>query len=254
MGKENILITGSRGFIGTHLCRGLIREGYTVLELTDDIRNINIISAPIVIHLAAILPQNSNDPFLLFDINARGTLKLLEAAHRGGVKQFIYASTMSVYSEPQYLPVDEKHPTHPTTIYGASKLAGEVMCGAYSNLMDITILRYGGAYGEGQHEHTAMYKFTAQAKKNEPITIYGDGSQTSDFTHIGDIVRGTILAIGKKPGIYNIGSGKETSVKELAEKIIKNTKSKSEIVFQDKTDRPFRFYMDITKAKNELEL
>ena len=159
---------------------------------------------------------------------------------------------MSVYSEPpQYLPVDETHPTNPLTIYGVSKLTGELFCNAYSKDIDITILRYGGAYGEGQHKHNAVYRFIKQAQNNQPITIYGNGRQTTDFIHISDIVNGTILVMEKnKPGTYNLGSGEETSIKELAKKIVKLTNSESKIFLDKKnTNRPFRFVLDVKKAR-----
>ena len=248
---KNILITGATGFIGSYLCKELTKKGYVVFGLassgrTDSIKtllkeknfhfkiinilNFNSISKIIkekkidtIFHLAAILPQKNDleNPFSVFNINALGTLNLLGAAYNNKVKKFIYASTMSVYSEPpQYLPVDETHPTNPLTIYGVSKLTGELFCNAYSKAIDITILRYGGAYGEGQHKHNAVYRFIKQAQNNQPITIYGNGRQTTDFIHISDIVNGTILVMEKnKPGTYNLGSGEETSIKKLAKKI-----------------------------------
>jgi UDP-glucose 4-epimerase len=288
MNSENkILITGATGFIGSHLSRELVEKDYSVFGLFSedkisnkiinlltekkkfclekgDIRNFEKINQivkkndiGIIIHLAAILPGDKEieDPFNFFEINARGTLNLLNIAYKNKIKRFIYSSTNSVYSEPpEYLPVDENHPTRPPTIYGVSKLEGELYCGVYSKEIDITVLRYCGAYGKVQDEHYATYRFVKQALNNEPITIYGDGSQTTDFTHIDDIIQGTILAMEKnKPGIYNISSGKETSIKELAEKIISITNSKSKISFIDKeTNKPFRFFLNIEKARNNL--
>jgi len=279
--KINILVTGATGFIGSHLCEELVKKKYNVFGLSSlnnfqniksllrqkkihllrgDIRNLNFLKKIIkkhqiktIFHLAAVLPGKNDldNPFLLFEVNAKGTLNLLNAAYLTGVKKFIYASSSSVYSEPaQYLPVDENHPTRPSTIYGISKLEGELYCNSYSKAMNITILRYCGAYGKGQDSHYATYRFINQALNNEPITIYGDGRQTSDFTYINDIVQGTILAMEKnKPGIYNISSGKETSIIDLAQKIIKLTDSKSKIILSKKnTNRPFRFFLDISKA------
>lgn len=260
----NILVTGAAGFIGSHLCRALIQKKYNVFPLKGDIRNLDFLKKIIkkhriktIFHLAAALPRDNDikDPFLLFEVDARGTLNLLNAAYLGGVKKFIYASSNSVYSEPpEYLPVDENHPTRPLTIYGASKLAGELYCNVYSKAINMTILRYCGAYGEGQDKHYATYRFVAQALDNKPITIYGNGGQTSDFTYIEDIVQGTILAMEKnKPGIYNISSGEEASIRDLAKKIIKLTGSKSKIILTGKdTDRSFRFYLDISKARKIL--
>ncbi len=279
--KINILITGATGFIGSHLCKELTLKKYNVFGLSPsnnfqniksllkqkkfhllrgDIRNLNFLKRTIkkhqikiIFHLAAALPHGDDikDPFLLFEVNARGTLNLLNAAHLNGVEKFIYASSSSVYSEPsEYLPVDENHPTCPSTIYGISKLEGELYCNAYSKVMNVIVLRYCGAYGVGQDEHYATYRFVKQALKNEPITIYGDGKQSSDFTYIEDIVRGTILAMEKnKPGIYNISSGEETSIRDLAKKIINLTNAKSKIILTKKnTNRPFRFFLNTSKA------
>jgi UDP-glucose 4-epimerase len=281
----NILVTGATGFMGSHLCRELIQRGYTVFGLSHsgriqninsllnqkefhlqrgDIRDVNTLSEiikvnniKVIFHLAAQLPQGEdlNNPFLCFDINARGTLNLLNAAYLNGVDKFIYASTMSVYSEPpKYLPVDETHPVQPSTIYGVSKLEGELYCNVYSKAMNIVVLRYGGAYGNGQPKRNAIATFINQALNNMPITIYGDGTQTSEFVYVKDVVQGTLLALEKnKTGIYNIGSGEEMRVRDLAKRIINFTDSKSEIVLVDKdTDRPFRFVLDITKARKDL--
>ena len=280
----NILVTGATGFIGSHLCKELIQRGYTVFGLSHsggiqniksllnqkefhlqrgDIRDVNILSdiikvnnIKVIFHLAAQLPhgEDINNPFLCFDINARGTLNLLNAA-LNNVDKFIYASSMSVYSEPpEYLPVDEKHSVRPSTIYGVSKLEGELYCNVYSKAMNIVVLRYGGAYGKGQPKHNAIPTFINQALNNMPITIYGDGTQTSEFVYVKDVVQGTLLALEKnKTGVYNIGSGEDMRIRDLAKRIIEHTNSKSEIVLVDKdTDRPFRFVLDITKSRKVL--
>lgn len=281
----NTFVTGATGFIGSHLCKELIRRGYTVFGLSQsgrihniksllnqkefhlqsgNIRDVRVLSdiirvnnIKVVFHLAAQLPQGENldNPFLCFDINARGTLNLLNVAYLNGVNKFIYASTMSVYSEPpKYLPIDEKHPVQPSTIYGVSKLEGELYCNIYSKAMNIVVLRYGGAYGNGQPKHKVVPAFISQALYNRPITIYGDGTQTSDFVYVNDIVQGTLLALEKgKTGVYNIGSGEDMRIRDLAEQIIELTNSKSEIILTDKgTDRPFRFILDIAKARKNL--
>jgi UDP-glucose 4-epimerase len=281
----NVLVTGATGFIGSHLCKELIQREYTVFGLSHtgriqniksllsqkefylqrgDIQDVKILSEIIknnnirvIFHLAAQLPRGEgiNDPFLFFATNAKGTLNLLNAAHLNGVDKLIYASSMSVYSEPpKYLPVDEKHSVRPSTIYGVSKLEGELYCNVYSKAMNIVVLRYGGAYGKGQPKHNAIPTFVNQALNNMPITIHGDGTQTSEFVYVKDVVQGTLLALEKnKTGVYNIGSGEEMSVRDLAKRIINFTDSKSEIVLVDKdTDRPFRFVLDITKARKDL--
>lgn len=278
--KENILITGATGFIGSHISKELVKRGYLVfgLSLVDenhkeiyllkgDIRDLNTLYNVIkenkiktVLHLAALIPhkESLHNPFLCFDVNARGTLNLLNAAYLNGVDKFIYTSTMSVYSEPpRYLPVDENHPTQPSTIYGASKLEGELYCNIYSSAMNMVVLRYGGVYGKGQQESNATIvamRFIKQALNNEPITIYGDGNQSSDFLYIEDMLQGTFLALEKNiTGVYNIGGGEEISIIDLAKRIINLTNSRSKIVFINKnTNRPFRFVLDIKKAQKIL--
>jgi len=281
----NIFVTGATGFIGSHLCRELIRRGYHVFALshsgrinniksllpqkefylqTGDIRDVDMMRSimkdnniKVVFHLAAKLPDGDglSDPFSFFDINARGMLNTLHAAYLSNVDRFIYASTMSVYSEPpQYLPVDENHPVQPSTAYGATKLAGELCCNLYSEVMGIVVLRYSGVYGQYQYKQDAIPAFIDQALNNKPITIHGDGRQTSDYVYIKDVVQGTLLAWEKnKPGVYNIGSGEETSVIDLAKRIVNFTNSKSEIALTNvDTERPFRFVLDITKSRKIL--
>jgi len=281
----NILVTGATGFIGSHLCQELIQKGHQVFALSRSGRTHNIESllrhkefhlqtgdiqdagmmrniikntrVKAIFHLAAQLPSDSdiNNPLLRFDTNARGTLSVLNAAYLNDVDKFIYSSSMSVYSEPpQYLPVDESHPVQPSTIYGVAKLTGELYCNLYSKAMNIVVLRYSGAYGRGERESNAIPTFIHQALNNRPIAIDGDGSQTSDFVYIDDVVQGTLLAWeNNNPGVYNIGSGEEISVRELAERIINIANSKSEVVLTDRdTERPFRFFLDIAKAQKVL--
>ena len=281
----NILVTGATGFIGSHLCKELIQRGHHVFALshsgrtrntesllrhkefrlqTGDIQDTDTMRDMVknnrietIFHLAAQLPSDSDidNPLLCFDTNTRGTLNILNAACLNDVDKFIYSSTMSVYSEPpQYLPVDESHPVQPSTVYSAAKLAGELCCSLYSRAMNIVMLRYSGAYGRGERESNAIPTFINQALNNRPVTIDGDGTQTSDFVYIDDVIQGTLLAWEKnKHGVYNIGSGEELSVRELAERIINISNSKSEVALSGKaTERPFAFFLDVTKSQEAL--
>ncbi len=281
----NILVTGATGFIGSHLCREMVRRGNSIFALshsgktdkvqqllqekrfhllTGDILDADMITDIIrdngitdVFHLAARLPDgDSIDDFqAFFDTNTRGTFNLLQAASRSKVDSFVYASTIDVYSEPPgYLPVDEKHPAKPSTIYGVTKLTGELYTSLYADKMSMMILRYAVVYGKFGPEKNAIPVFTKQALHNDHITIHGDGNQSNDFIHVDDVVTGTILAWEKDmPGIYNIGSGQETKVIDLAEKIKSITGSKSEMTFTgDNTEKPFRFVLDIGKSRKIL--
>ena len=278
----SILVTGATGFIGSYLCRELLNRGFEVNGLTHSGRtdNINDLlahrtfhlhtgdiqdtgmlknlltdnSIDTVFHLAAKLPAGTDkqDPLPCLNVNAAGTVSMLRAAAACGVKAFIYTSTMSVYSEPpDYLPVNEVHSTKPSTIYGIAKLAGESCCRLYETDIKIIILRYGGVYGKHHGESDAVAIFAKQALRDQPLTIYGDGKQSSDFMYIDDAVEGTLLAwIKNEAGIYNIGSGQETSIYKLAELIQKVSKSESEIVLTGElTDRPFQFVLDISRAR-----
>jgi UDP-glucose 4-epimerase len=281
----NVLVTGATGFIGSYLCREMLRRGNDVFALshsgktgkvrdllrdnrfhlvTGDILDADMMTGIIgdngitdVFHLAARLPDGGGDDVFqgYFNVNTQGTLNLLHAASRHNVKNFVYASTMCVYSEPpQYLPVNESHPVSPPSPYGITKLAGELMCDMFSGRMRLIILRYGGVYGPYQYEKDVIPVFLERALHNNEITVYGDGQQSTDFVYIDDVVNGTIMAWEKgEPGVYNIASGEETRIIDLAEKIKGITGSGSEITLSGKsTDRPFRFVMDIEKARKNL--
>ncbi len=283
--NKNVLVTGASGFIGSHLCEELIRKRYTVFALVRSAKGGNLRSLPksgrlrvrkgsiadskfldkvikannigAILHLAAALP-NANDlenPLPGFRANAEGTLNILRAAAANGVKNFIYASTMSVYAEPpSRLPVGEGHPLAPSTIYSVGKLAGELLCNVYAPRMRITVLRYGGAYGPRQPDTKVIPRFVKQARAGLPLTLLGSGRQTTDFVYVGDIVDGTIRALEKnKPGTYNLGGGKEHSIRGVANLIIAMTGSRSSVASSGKdADRPFRFFLNITKARRNL--
>jgi len=281
----SILVTGATGFIGSHLCRELVRHGLNVYGQsysgnTANItallqeKNFHLVIADIrdskasyrlmednnievIFHLAAQLPQitDFDNPFLSFDINARGTLNLIHAAFLNNIDRFIYSSSIDVYSEPPlYLPVDEKHSTRPHTHYGIGKLEGELYTQLYERRISITVLRYSIVYGRGGKQGGAVNQFIHHALKNEPLRINGDGEQSNDFVYVKDVVKANLLSLEKnEPGIFNIGSGEETSIKALAQSVLQLTGASSEIVFtREETNRPYRFALDISRAKQTL--
>jgi len=275
-----ILVTGATGLVGSRLCKRLVSEGYEVVGLTHNRGNIviesllecgnfNVVQGDVrkqsdvwgifneykiktVFHTAAQLPYTPDKD--LVGVNVAGTYNLLKLSHVYGVGEFIYASSMGVYSDPpNYLSIDEIHPTQPSTEYGKTKYTGELLCNRYKDSMMITILRFAGVYGLSSEKNRAVNNFIRNALNNEPLTVDGDGSQSSDFVYVDDIIKGIYLAWqNHTPEIYNIGSGRDITIKELAKMIIKLTGSKSEIVFNgEQIERPFRFYLDIAKAKED---
>jgi len=274
-----ILVTGASGLIGSHLCRRLALDGYPVVGLFHNTANpklFGVSAAPpfesergdirdlpgirrilvnrkvrTVFHLAAHVPYRDNPDFI--GANSEGTSNMLLACLHSKVEEFIYASSTSVYSSPPYyLPVKESHPTDPNNLYGRTKLYGEQFCELVGDNMRTTVVRYAGVYGSGMADRIVS-TLVCSALRDNPITMFGDGNNSSDFVYVDDIVEGTILAWRKQVHeTYNIGSGQETNIATLAHKIIDLTGSKSKVSFSGEADRPFRFVADISKARNEL--
>lgn len=196
-----------------------------------------------------------DDPVKPHEVNATGTLNLLEAARDSGVKKIINASSSSVYGTVEYLPFDEDHPRRPVSPYGVSKLAAEEYCRVFSELYGLRTvsLRYFTVYGPRMRPDLAISIFTRKALANEPITIFGDGTKTRDFTYIEDIVRANLIAMQKGAGPYNIGGGHRVSIRTLAETIIETTGSASEIGYADavKGDAEHTF-ADTKQAEGDL--
>ena len=240
------LVTGGAGFIGSHLCDRLIKEGHEVLsvdtlrsgyernvngyenkaiDITDS-HSLGLIfeefKPDVVFHNAASKKRVSElFPSTDLQINGFGTLNLLTLSLEYGVKKFIHASTGSVYGRHKgVLHVDI--PTNPVSFYGVSKLAGEKYVKMFNTEfgLNTTILRYFHVYGERQESGQyggviAIWK--RQLELGEKITIFGDGLQTRSFTHVLDVVESNIRAVDCQPGwVLNIASGEEITLKEVA--------------------------------------
>lgn len=228
-----------------------LRNG-RIKDLIDVLRDKRIEA---VIHTAAHVPYTPDKDYE--GVNVGGTAKLLTACNAACVSVFVFASSISVYScPPAYLPVDEVHPTRSDGGYSASKITGEKMCmSSYGiekhGIERVVIVRYSGVFGSGG-AHRVISKFTQAALSGEPITVDGDGEQSGDFVYADDAAEGALLALKSGNGIYNIGSGQETKLVDLAKTIRELSGSQSEIVLSGATERPFRFYTDIGKANREL--
>jgi len=271
---ERILITGGAGFIGHHLVSKLLSQrqhriividnlstgrkenlfssesksvinGTPVSFYEEDILNTDRIfnifkheGADTCIHLAAktsVLDSITN-PYCTVDVNVMGTLNVLEACSKHGVKNFIFVSSAAVYGEPQKLPISEQDPLCPLSTYGASKVAGEALVSSYGNtgkVENAISLRIFNVYGEGQSIDYAgvITAFIERLSKRLPPIIYGDGTQTRDFVSVQDVVDAIILAakqfdskktsIPLSSSVFNIGTGTQVSISDLAMKMIK---------------------------------
>jgi UDP-N-acetylglucosamine/UDP-N-acetyl-alpha-D-glucosaminouronate 4-epimerase len=251
------LVTGGAGFIGSNLVEALVKSGERVRVLDNlstgkkanlqpflekiewiegDIRDPKICQGAmngiqIVLHQAALpsVPRSIADPVLTDEVNAAGTLKLLCAARDAGVKRFVYASSSSAYGDSAVLPKVETMAARPLSPYAVSKLTGEYYCQIFSRLYSLSTvsLRYFNIYGPRQDQNSeyaaVVPKMISALIKNKAGTIYGDGSQSRDFTYIEDCVQ-AVLSAARAPAegsgeVINISYGANVSINELYQKI-----------------------------------
>lgn len=245
---STICVTGGAGFIGSHLVDAFVDRGHRVLVLDDlssgkrenlpsaaelfvhDIRSpeaatlIETAGIDVLVHQAAQMDVRRSvaDPTFDADVNVVGSLRLLEAARRGGVRQVLFASTGgAIYGEQDRFPADEDHAARPLSPYGVSKLAVERYLYVYhqSYGLDVTCLRYANVYGERQNPHGeagVVAIFLDRLLGGQTPTINGDGLQTRDYVHVSDVVRANVASLGRSGfHVLNVGTGIETSVVAL---------------------------------------
>jgi UDP-N-acetylglucosamine/UDP-N-acetyl-alpha-D-glucosaminouronate 4-epimerase len=243
------VVTGGAGFIGSHLVEALLSEGRRVRVVDDfstgrkervapgvellegdvnDVADAAVRGAEVVYHLAALpsVPRSVERPLPSHRATAQGTLAILQAAEKAGVRRVVYASSSSVYGDTPTLPKREDMPPQPLSPYAAAKLSGELYCrwwGTWSRLETVS-LRFFNVYGPRQDPDSPYAAvipiFTRRLLSGLPMPVNGDGRQTRDFTYVGDVVRG-IRAAGAAPGvsgrIYNLAGGSPVSVREMGE-------------------------------------
>ena len=245
------VVTGGMGFIGSHIIDALIERGFEVHSIDNlaagkrddrvnakatyhevDIRNYDEIApivkdADYVFHEAALprVQYSIENPIETFEVNVNGLVSVLKAAHDGGIKKVVVASSGSVYGDQDVMPLVESMESQPKSPYGLQKRIGELTCKVWSEVYGLpTIsLRYFNVYGsrmdpEGAYA-LAIAKFIKQRKEGKPMTIWGDGTHSRDFTHVRDVVKANLLAAESSIGggeIFNIGAGKNRTVNELA--------------------------------------
>ena len=239
---SKILITGGTGFIGKNLVERTLAEGHEVNVLDREIKKIHnneirviqgdirkkkdiekaIKDIEVVYHLAAKtnVIESFKDPISHNDINIGGTLNILNASINKKIK-IVYPSTAAIYGNPRTNPIDETHPINPLSPYGISKLTGELYCDMYRKKfgIDCEIFRLFNVYGIKTEKDgkDVITKFITKVNKKEAPVIYGDGNQTRDFIHVNDVIDVFIKSMNIETGnIYNLGSGKSTSLNDLA--------------------------------------
>jgi len=249
-----VLVTGSAGFIGGHVCRSLLAEGWEVTgfdvrsvgladvnEVTGDLLDLDTLTEAVaghdaICHIGAIgdVYLAAEQPGLAASVNVVGTSNIASAAKRNGAR-VVYASTWEVYGEPHYEPVDEDHPCNPDHPYNITKLGGEQMLLAAHRLHGVpaVALRLGTAYGLGMRTNSVFEIFIRRALEGEPLTIQGDGSQGRQFTHATDIGRAFAMATrSEAQGVaLNIVAPKMISIKQLAELVV--ARYPTELTFGD---------------------
>ncbi|MBI4690380.1 MAG: NAD-dependent epimerase/dehydratase family protein [Nitrospirae bacterium] len=245
-----ILVTGGAGFIGSHIVDAYINEGHEVFVLDNlstgkreninpkavfyhaDIRDDLIllfkeINPDVINHHAAQIYVRASveDPCFDAEVNIIGTINLVDAGLKSGIKKFILASSGAIYGEQEYYPADEAHPSVPLSPYGVAKLTCEKYLHYYKyNFgLDYTALRYSNVYGPRQNhlgESGVIAIFINKLLKDEQPVIHGDGSQMRDYVFVDDVVAANIKALEPNiSGEFNISTGAETSVNELYDNI-----------------------------------
>ncbi len=269
-----VLVTGSEGFIGSHLTELLVEKGFKVkafvrynfkndwgwleeskykndIEIyTGDVRDYDSVydamkDVEVVFHLAALIgiPYSYISPLAYIKTNTEGTYNILESGRKLNLKRIIITSTSEIYGTAQYVPIDEKHPYNPQSPYAASKAAADHLALSYYRSFGtpVTIIRPFNTYGPRQSARAVIPTIISQILVGKKQIKLGNLSPTRDLNYVKDIVNGFITVglhedtIGD---VYNLGSGQEISIEDLAQKIIELMGKEVEIIEDDQRIRP----------------
>jgi UDP-glucose 4-epimerase len=286
-----ILVTGGAGFIGSHLADRLVDAGHDVIVLdnfsTGRTRNLShsrgrsnfqLVRADIrriprsfvkrlgridrVAHLAAAtsVQQSVRDPVSTTEVNVIGTLNVLEVAKKLEAERVVFASSAAIYGIPRAFPIAEDASISPISPYGASKAASELYLRAFeeNHGIEAVSLRYFNVYGPRQtpSEYAGVISiFAKRALNRQPLQIFGDGSQTRDFVYVSDVIDATVAALEKnlKSRAFNIASGKEITILDLAKMMREIIQAGSELKFSPSLAGDIaRSTADVTRARSEL--
>ncbi len=291
---KNVLVTGAEGFIGSHLTEELVRQGAkvrafvfynsfgkcgwlddsesSILEKIDifsgDVRDPNKVTEAvneqeIVFHLASLvsIPYSYQAPDSYIETNVKGTLNVLNACRAAGIKRIIHTSTSEVYGTALYVPIDEKHPLQSQSPYSASKIAADsiVLSYYYSFGLPVAVLRPFNTFGPRQSARAVIPTIISQIYSGGKTIELGDLTPTRDFNFVMDTVDG-FIKLGETAGVegevFNVGSEREISIKDLVELITKITGEAVEVVSKTQRLRPQksevrRLLSDSSKIKNK---
>jgi len=288
--RHRYLITGGAGFIGSHIVRQLVGEGESVrvvdnlstgqsIRLKDVRDTVEFVKGDLVdervsdevvrgvdfvLHQAAVpsVQRSVCDPTGTNRSNVTATLNLLESCRKAGVRRFIYAASSSAYGDTEVLPKTEGMPPNPLSPYALQKFVGERYCKLYYDLygLETVSLRYFNVFGPDQDPHSeysaVIPKFVTKLLANEPITVYGDGEQSRDFTYVGNVVEANLLALRAfevSGNVCNIGCGEHITLNKLIRLLEEILGVKSNVNYAAPKPGDVRHSLaDITRARRLL--
>lgn len=284
--KKQVLVTGAAGFIGSHLCEGLIKKGCRVkafvrynsrnswgwLEnpyfkgkvevIPGDIRNYDSVKSAvkdseIVFHLAALIgiPYSYHSPDSYVDTNIRGTLNILQAARELGIKKVVHTSTSEIYGTAKFIPINEEHPVNPQSPYAATKIAADFLALSFNKSFNlpVVVVRPFNTYGPRQSARAVIPTIITQILHGNKKINLGNVTPTRDLTYVKDTVEGFLKAADSEKAVgevINLGNNSEISIRDLVVLIAELMQAKVKVVTESSRRRPEKSEVERLWADN----